>query len=64
METGFEHRSGKKKSLSEPIRKAFFSCAGQITREKGRASIMAWLGHIQHGDTWGLRRKLFHEIIA
>jgi len=37
---------------------------GQITREKGRASIMAWLGHIQHGDTWRLRRKLFHEITA
>ncbi len=38
--------------------------AGEITREEGRASIMAWLGHVQHGDTWGLRRKLFREMAA
>lgn len=37
---------------------------GTITREKGRASVMAWLGHVNHGDTWGLRRKMFREIIA
>ncbi len=37
---------------------------GEITREQGRASVMAWLGHIQHGDTWGLRRKLLREIVA
>jgi retron-type reverse transcriptase len=38
--------------------------AGEITREQGRASVMAWLGHVKHGDTWGLRRKLFREIVA
>ena len=38
--------------------------AGEITREQGFASAMAWIGHIQHGDTYGLRRKLFQEIIA
>ena len=38
--------------------------AGEITREQGFASVMAWIGHIQHGDTYGLRRKLFQEIIA
>jgi len=37
---------------------------GTITREQGHASVMAWLGHIQHGDTWELRRKLLREIIA
>jgi retron-type reverse transcriptase len=37
---------------------------GEITREQGCASVMAWLGHIQHGDTWGLRQKLFCEIAA
>lgn len=37
---------------------------GEISREQGRASIMAWLGHVQHGDTYGLRRKLFREIVA
>lgn len=37
---------------------------GEITREQGRASVMAWLGHVQHGDTYGLQRKLFREIVA
>lgn len=38
--------------------------AGEITREQGRASVMAWLGHVRHGNTWGLQRKLFSEIGA
>jgi retron-type reverse transcriptase len=38
--------------------------AGEISREQGRASVMAWLGHVQHGDTWGLRRSLFREVRA
>lgn len=37
---------------------------GEITREKARASVMAWLGHVQHGDTYNLRHKMFREIIA
>jgi len=36
--------------------------AGDITRERGRASVMAWLGHVRHGDTWGLQRATFREI--
>jgi retron-type reverse transcriptase len=36
--------------------------AGQITREQGRSSVMAWLGHIQHGDTWRLRQAIFRNI--
>lgn len=38
--------------------------SGEITRKDGRASVMAWVGHVQHGDTWGLRRKLFREFVA
>lgn len=38
--------------------------AGEITREEGRASVMAWLGHVQHGDTYNLRRKMFREVVA
>jgi len=38
--------------------------AGEITREQGRASVMAWLGHVRHGDTFGLRQRLFREITA
>ncbi|MDX1991249.1 MAG: reverse transcriptase domain-containing protein [bacterium] len=37
---------------------------GEISREQGRLSVVAWLGHVQHGDTWGLQRKLFKEVIA
>jgi hypothetical protein len=38
--------------------------AGEITREQGRASVMSWLGHVQHGDTFGLRRTLFREVMS
>ncbi len=38
--------------------------AGEITREQGKASVYAWLGHVQHGDTYGLQRKLFRELVA
>ena len=38
--------------------------AGEISREDGRASVMAWLGHVKHGDTYSLRRKLFREIVT
>ncbi len=38
--------------------------AGEITREQGRASVYAWLGHVKHGDTHGLQRKLFRELVA
>jgi hypothetical protein len=37
---------------------------GEITRKEYLSSVMAWLGHIQHGDTWGLRRKLLRELIV
>ncbi|MDQ7026240.1 MAG: reverse transcriptase/maturase family protein [Anaerolineae bacterium] len=35
---------------------------GEITREQGKASVMAWLGHVQHGNTYHLRRTIFKEI--
>lgn len=36
--------------------------AGAISREVGHASVMAWLGHIRHGDTRGLRERMFRKI--
>ncbi len=36
--------------------------AGKITREDGRASVMAWIGHVKHGDTWLLRQKIFTSL--
>ncbi len=35
---------------------------GAITRKEGRASVMAWIGHVKHGDTWGLRRAVFRGL--
>jgi RNA-directed DNA polymerase len=36
---------------------------GSISREKGRTSVMAWLGHVTHGDTYRLQRKMFREVV-
>ncbi len=35
---------------------------GEITAEEGRASVMSWLGHVRHGNTRGLVRKMFTEV--
>jgi len=35
--------------------------AGKISREKVNAAVQAWLGHVRHGDTWGLRKALFRQ---
>lgn len=34
---------------------------GATAPEALQASVDAWIGHVQHGDTWGLRRKIFKE---
>ncbi len=31
---------------------------GRIPLDRVRASVMSWIGHLKHGDTHGLRRKL------
>jgi len=33
---------------------------GSVTQEGVRASVMSWIGHLDHGDTWRLRTKLLH----
>jgi ATPase subunit of ABC transporter with duplicated ATPase domains len=37
---------------------------GKFSREKVNASVQAWLGHVRHGHTWGLRRALFGNIFS
>lgn len=32
--------------------------AGRIDRESFQSSLLAWLNHASHGDTWGLRRAI------
>ena len=46
--------------------KLLYQCykAGEISREQGRASVMAWLGHVQHGDTYQFCRVMFREVVA
>lgn len=35
---------------------------GLVSLADVRASVMSWIGHLKHGDTWGLRRKLFSAV--
>jgi RNA-directed DNA polymerase len=34
---------------------------GQLTFEQAKPSIMSWIGHAQHAETYGLRCKIFSE---
>ena len=35
---------------------------GRISLEGVRAPVMSWIGHLRHGDTWGLRNKLLSRV--
>lgn len=37
--------------------------AGRIGFDLVKASVMSWIGHLKHGDTWGLRRRLFAAVV-
>ena len=34
---------------------------GRITREQMKAGLLGWIAHVQHGQTWGLRRSLLTQ---
>lgn len=36
---------------------------GEVTLAQVRASVMSWIGHLKHGNTWGLRSKLFYAAV-
>ena len=36
--------------------------AGRLDWADFNPSVQAWLGHVSHADTWGLREALFNEI--
>ncbi len=36
---------------------------GSLTRAKMDASVQGWIAHVQHGQTWGLRRSLLSHVI-
>jgi retron-type reverse transcriptase len=35
---------------------------GEIQLEKIRPSVMSWIGHVRHADSYGLRKKIFGEV--
>lgn len=37
--------------------------AERIPLEAVQASVMAWIGHVQHGDTWGLRKAVLRDVV-
>jgi RNA-directed DNA polymerase len=37
--------------------------AGEIAPDQLSASILGWIEHVRHGDTWGLRRSLLREVV-
>jgi RNA-directed DNA polymerase len=39
------------------------AAAGTIRLEDVKASIASWIGHLKHGDTWGLRRRLLEAAV-
>jgi len=50
--TGVRIQRGLKELVEEHRR-------GAIGFNRVQASVQSWIGHLQHGDTWGLRRRLF-----
>jgi RNA-directed DNA polymerase len=36
---------------------------GEVALEQVRPSIMNWIGHLKHGDTWGLRSRLMEDTV-
>lgn len=54
-------RSGVKRSRQKLRALQRLYRAGRFSGEKVNASVQAWLGHVRHGDTWGLRRALFGQ---
>jgi retron-type reverse transcriptase len=35
---------------------------GEIQLEQVNSSMMSWIGHVQHADSYGLRKKIFGEV--
>ena len=50
----FQHR------LARLVRRCV---AGELSREKLDASVLGWVAHVAHGDTWGLRQSIFERFV-
>lgn len=38
--------------------------SGNVDLDKLNTSVMAWLGHVKHGDTWALRKSVVGEVLT
>lgn len=61
------HRLMRKANVKRTRRKlkkfARLYRAGQMTMDEIRPSVMSWLGHAKHGDTWRLRRRILENCV-
>lgn len=37
--------------------------AGQVSLRRAKASVAAWIGHVKHADTWGLRSRVLGDLV-
>ncbi len=37
--------------------------SGRLEKDEIRQSVMAWIGHAMHGDTWRLREQIFASVV-
>ena len=55
-------RDGIKRFNKRVKRQVFNISAGKMSLVDFKQSLMSWIGHAQHGDTWQLRNRLFKTI--
>ena len=75
VETGFpflgfivfpDHRR-LKSSRGHAFRRRFYHLVdlyhqGQVPYERVRSAVAGWVGHVSHGDTYGLRARIFGDV--
>ena len=61
------HRRLRSKNAKRAIRRLRWRrkqyAAGEIAFPQLRQSIMSWLGHVSHADTWGLRGSVLSQLV-
>ena len=62
-----DHRRLKRRNGVQFARRLARLCGqlerGEIPLERVAVSVNGWLAHVQHGDTWGLRRALLSRVV-
>ena len=57
-----DHKKVRKRSVRNMRRTVKAWRSGKISRERFAKSLQSWLGHIQHADTYRLRRRMLERI--